>query len=87
MMPECPDCGERYSGTDASGGHCRGGVYGGCCRTFASDAAADAHRPVGGPCLDVATAPGWRLTARGWTNTPPMPPEVLERLRASRARS
>ena len=31
----CPECGQTYR---ASGGHCRGGRYGGCCRSFAGTA-------------------------------------------------
>lgn len=91
MKSVCPECGETYS--PKGGGHCRGGAYGGCCRTFASDGAADAHRR--GPyspdglrhCVDV-TMPDfnrngkpvvWRLTARGWTHRKEQPAELRAR--------
>jgi hypothetical protein len=74
MTCRCPECGQQYSGS--GGGHCRGGRYGGCCRTFTSDTAASAHRV--GPyhprglrrCLDLPSSEGWRETSRGWTNSP-----------------
>lgn len=95
-MSRCPECGARYSPN--GGGHCRGGAYGGCCRTFSSDAAADAHRkgPYGVPggryCVDFDadyTEKGrrieWRLTDRGWTNSPPMDPAALARRKGTPA--
>lgn len=85
----CPECGAEYSRN--GGGHCRGGVYGGCCRTFVSDAAATAHfkgphDPPGRYCVDMdadfnsrGRKIEWRLTPRGWTNIPAMTPEQLAR--------
>lgn len=80
MKCVCPECGAVYSGN--GGGHCRGGPYKGCCRTFTSDAAAAAH--LVGPysdrrCVDVFNdvrirkdgseyRVPWRETPRGWTN-------------------
>lgn len=73
---KCPYCGEVYR--VHSGGHCMGGRFDGCCRTFASDSAGDAHRPVGGPCIDVTVAEGWRRNRWGeWTNTRPMSREAI----------
>lgn len=85
MRCTCPECGQTYSGN--GGGHCRGGDYGGCCRTFTSDAAAAAH--MVGPysarrCVDVDNdirtrkdgttwRVPWRETPRGWTNSEPNP--------------
>jgi len=74
------------------GGHCRGGIYGGCDRTFRTDSAANAHRV--GPhhprglrrCLtdeEMAEA-GWRLTDRGWTNEPEMDSALKDRLKGHR---
>lgn len=88
LLSKCPECGARYSPN--GGGHCRGGKYNGCCRTFTSDAAADAHRKgeygVDRHCVDFDndyTATGrkveWRETPRGWTNSPPMSAEALAR--------
>ena len=77
----CPECGARYSGT--GGGHCRGGRYGGCCRTFTSDTAAAAHRRGPGDarrCITDAEMAddGWRSTGNGWTNSAPMPEGIHE---------
>jgi len=86
MRITCNICGQQYS--PKGGGHCRGGAYGGCCRTFSSDRAGDKHRvgPYDPPglrrCLtdeEMATLTRkdgtiiWRLTNRGWTNEPPRP--------------
>jgi hypothetical protein len=64
----CDICGGSYSAR--RGGHCRGGEYGGCCRTFSNDVTGDWHRPVGGPCLteEQMLARGWRETVNGWTH-------------------
>ena len=64
------------------GGHCRS-----CCTTFASDSAFDDHRA--GPftaryCLPVSPSDVWRLTGRGWTNSPPLSSEALKSLRRGR---
>lgn len=85
MKSTCPECGIEYSPN--GGGHCRGGAYGGCCRTFTSDSSADAHRI--GPhdrrdgirrCLtDEEMVLPWRLTPRGWTNSKPMDEETIAR--------
>jgi hypothetical protein len=40
----CPECGLKFSGADRSGGHCRGGAYGGCCQSFRSLGGFDKHR-------------------------------------------
>lgn len=80
-MSTCRACGATYSPN--GGGHCSGPPFGGCCRTFASDAAFDKHRVgsyvTGRSCLDVTTADGWRETPRGWTNSKPMDPAALAR--------
>jgi hypothetical protein len=66
----------------AGGGHCRV-----CCHTFSSDTAFDAHRE--GPydhtrhCIDIENTPGWRNTARGWTNSKPMPEHVKKARRGA----
>ena len=80
MSATCPECGATFPGGQR-GGHCRGGAYGGCCLTFSSDAAFDHHRV--GPqsarsCLDVTVDAGWRLTRNGWTDSEPMPADVLQ---------
>jgi hypothetical protein len=69
-----------------SGGHCAGGPFGGCCRTFASTTAGDAHRQgdyaTGRECIDVTTEEGWRLNQYGeWTNSKPMDDAAIERKR------
>ena len=78
-MPTCPECAASYPGS--GGGHCRGGRYGGCCRTFTSDSSFDAHRigrhGVDRGCLDVSADDKWRCAPRGWTNNPPMPLAAL----------
>lgn len=70
-MPYCDLCDSFYAAN--GGGHCRGGKFGGCCKTFASDSAFDAHRRDG-KCIDVTSensaGEGWRLSKRGWTNRP-----------------
>lgn len=73
-MPTCPTCRVHYPAN--GGGHCRGGEYGGCCRTFTSDSSFAAHRtgpPSHRTCLDVTTAEKWRETPHGWTHWPQMP--------------
>ena len=78
----CPECGTTYRAK--SGGHCRGGAYGGCCRTYSSDSAAAAH--IRGPASDRSCASmdddhdtkgnpiAWRQNHYGeWTNEPPRP--------------
>lgn len=72
----CHDCGSDYPFHGSN--HCHGGKYGGCCQTFTSQAAFDAHRV--GPfqpverrrCLTTLEMCdlGWRRTERGWTRTP-----------------
>ncbi len=80
MSAACPECGVTFPGGQR-GGHCRGGAYGGCCQTFSSDGAFDHHRT--GPfsarsCIDVTVTDGWRLTRNGWTDSDPMPADVLQ---------
>jgi hypothetical protein len=78
-MSTCPECGARYS--PRSGGHCRGGAYGGCCQSFAGDAVAGSHRvgpydpPDARRCLtpQEMQAKGWHLGKRGWSMSAPMP--------------
>lgn len=53
----CPDCARRYTATV---GHCRGGRYTGCCRSFRTEQDAERHR-VRGRCQTDA-----ELTAKGW---------------------
>jgi hypothetical protein len=61
----CPDCGQAYSGADSSGGHHRGGKYGGCCQSFRSNTTASAHFvPVGDGKMRCATPDEMR--ERGW---------------------
>lgn len=36
----CPDCGQTYA---AVAGHCRAGHFGGCCRSWATSRAHEAH--------------------------------------------
>ena len=74
----CPDCGQRYSGSDRSGGHCRG-RFGGCCQSFRSNYAASKHRT--GPhqdgqrrCFteDELLPKGWSKDEQGaWRTAPP----------------
>lgn len=85
----CPECGATYR--VLSGGHCRGGAYGGCCRTYSSDRAATAHRkgPFEPPgqrfCVDHDDdydAKGrkvtWRLNRfQEWTNQPELSVEAI----------
>lgn len=40
----CAECGRRFNGSDRSGGHCRGGAYGGCCQSFRSLGGFEKHR-------------------------------------------
>lgn len=93
MKPMCPECGQEFAAK--GGGHCRGGAYGGCCRTFTSNAAADKHRigefSVDRRCvadMDDDWRPGrdgalvrvpWRLTPRGWTPFAEISPVALSR--------
>jgi hypothetical protein len=93
VRPRCPECGASYSPN--GGGHCRGGKYGGCCRTFTSDSSGDKHRvgpydpPGSRRCLtlDELLADGWRETPHGWTPEPPMSEEQRARMRARTGRS
>lgn len=62
----CPDCGQGYSGADRSGGHCRGGGYGGCCQSFASNYAGEKHRTGRYDAQRRCLTPD-ELTAKGWT--------------------
>lgn len=67
----CPDCHQRFT---QKAGHCRGGRYGGCCRSFASSVptnGSDPHR-VGGRCLtdDELLERGWGLDPDGMWVTP-----------------
>jgi len=83
----CPECGERYNGSDRYGGHCME-----CHRSFSSDYAGDRHRV--GPhhprgmrrCLTIGEmlATGWRESQYGWTDKPPLTDEEKARLRATR---
>jgi len=85
----CAECGARFS--PKGGGHCRGGRFKGCCKTFTSDSSGDKHR-VGDyndgarRCLttEEMLAKGWRETPRGWTPAPPMSENALARRRGSR---
>ena len=80
--PGCPECGQMYP--PKGGGHCRGGAYGGCCRTFTSNSAfADHKHGTRRTCLDVTAEDGWRETPRGWTNAAPMPLTALAQRRAA----
>lgn len=62
-MMVCPDCRTRFR---PGVGHCRGGVYDGCCSSFTDARSSERHR-VGGfgdgsrRCLSVAerVAAGW----------------------------
>ena len=64
----CPDCDRKFNGSDRSGGHCRGGGYGGCCESFRSLGGFDKHRtgphePTGQRrCLTPD-----EMIAKGWT--------------------
>lgn len=69
----CGDCGSRYRPTV---GHCRGGVYDGCCSSFGDMLSADRHR-VGSlsdgtrRCLTVAErlGAGWVQDEHGvWSH-------------------
>lgn len=76
----CPECGVVFS--VKNGGHCRGGVYGGCCRTFSSDFSFTAHRK--GPwdqryCVPVDSTQEWRHGRLGWTDRPSMDSEASSR--------
>lgn len=59
----CTDCGQVYK---AIAGHCRGGRWGGCCRSFYANRDFDAHRsgaftPAARRCLSDT-----ELGDRGW---------------------
>lgn len=63
----CPDCDRWFNGSDRSGGHCRGGGFGGCCKSFRSLTGFDKHRtgkyePNERRCMTAD-----ELTAKGWT--------------------
>lgn len=72
----CPECDGRFSGADRSGGHCRGGAYGGCCKSFRSLGGFDKHRvgPFDGDrrCLtaDELAAAGWSVDDDGLWRMP-----------------
>jgi hypothetical protein len=60
----CPDCGQTYR---ATAGHCRGGRFGGCCRSFEESQDFDRHRTGGfhdgsRRCLTDA-----EMVEKGWT--------------------
>jgi hypothetical protein len=63
-MNVCSDCNQTYR---ATAGHCRGGRYGGCCRSFESSKDFDHHRTGAfhddsRRCLSDA-----ELIEKGWT--------------------
>lgn len=87
----CNVCQVSYS--PLGGGHCRGGEWGGCCRTFSSDDAGDRHRigPYNPPgqrrCItdeELMTTYRqdgtllWRHTPKGWTTSRPMDAEARQ---------
>lgn len=61
----CGTCGRQFNGSDSSGGHHRGGEYGGCCQSFASLSGFNKHmRLVNG--RTVCLTPD-DMRAKGWT--------------------
>jgi len=71
----CQVCGAQFNGSDRSGGHCKGGGYGGCCQSFGSMSAFDKHRtgkPSSRRCLTTAemAAKGWHVDDHGAWRTP-----------------
>jgi hypothetical protein len=77
----CDICGREYPGGE-QGGHCRGGRFGGCCASFASDTLFAQHR-MALRCLTPAemVEKGWLVDERGWWHGPqwsgkprPVPP-------------
>ena len=67
----CPDC--QVISTSERACHCRGGKYGGCCRTLTGIGAFDRHHvsddsPRGKRCLtdDELAAAGLETDPRGW---------------------
>lgn len=74
----CPDCGHTFN---TGVGHCRGGRWGGCCRSFNSHRDGDAHQRDGRCRTDAdLTAAGW-VEADGWWTS------AASRLSAERARA
>lgn len=68
----CQVCGAQFNGSDSSGGHCKGGTFGGCCQSFRSMSGFDKHRtgrfePNTRRCLtpDEMTAKGWARDEHG----------------------
>ena len=61
----CQECGAQFNGSDSSGGHCKGGRFGGCCQSFTSLTGFDRHRT--GPYTDRRCLTPDELTAKGWT--------------------
>lgn len=72
----CPECHHEFK---PSVGHCRGGQYGGCCRSFRSARDADSHRigtfTADGPtglrrCLteQELVALGWQQEGHYWVS-------------------
>ena len=63
----CPDCDRTFNGSDSSGGHCRGGGYGGCCKSFTSLSGFDKHRTGRYEPDERRCRTSDELLAKGWT--------------------
>lgn len=68
----CQVCDAQFNGSDSSGGHCKGGDFGGCCQSFTSLSGFDRHRtgrhePNERRCLtpDELLAKGWTVDEAG----------------------
>lgn len=64
----CQICGAQFNGGDRSGGHCKGGRYGGCCQSFGSLTAFVKHwvGPFEPPGQRRCLAPD-EMREKGWT--------------------
>lgn len=62
---ECQVCKRMFNGSDRSGGHCKGGRFGGCCKSFRSLTGFDKHRT--GPYENRRCRTDEELLAKGWT--------------------
>ena len=62
MLTHCPECAQPFKATS---GHCRGGAFGGCCRSFASTGGFDRHRTGNGEARRCRTDA--EMLDLGWT--------------------
>lgn len=85
----CPDCHQTYH---PKSGHCRGGKYGGCCKSFHASADFDLHRTGSADArrcrtTDELTESKWQQIDGRWTSPQSIAAAESVRARLSRAQA